>query len=141
MKSLYSVLGFAHEKAVFNRRADTLARLLSEASHDGDSILDVGCGNGKIASLMRSRNGSLTFKGIDVVPRPSCAIPCELYDGHKIPFPDDSFDAVMLIDVLHHTNDPAVVLRECRRVVRNYILIKDHYSKSKMDRWKLTFMD
>ena len=51
MKSLYSVLGFAHEKAVFNRRADTLARLLSEASHDGDSILDVGCGNGKIASI------------------------------------------------------------------------------------------
>jgi hypothetical protein len=32
----------------------------------------------------------------------------------------------VFIDVLHHTNDPVLLLREAARVARNTIVIKDH---------------
>jgi 2-polyprenyl-3-methyl-5-hydroxy-6-metoxy-1,4-benzoquinol methylase len=35
-----------------------------------------------------------------------------------------SFDVVMFVDVLHHTKDPMVLLREARRVARRAIVVK-----------------
>src|SRR5207248_8080226 len=43
-----------------------------------------------------------------------------------IPLPDQSADAVMFIDVLHHTSDPIVLLREAARVATKRVIIKDH---------------
>jgi SAM-dependent methyltransferase len=38
-------------------------------------------------------------------------------DLHRMPFEDQSFDTVLLLEVLLHVADPVTVLRECRRVV------------------------
>jgi ubiquinone/menaquinone biosynthesis C-methylase UbiE len=38
--------------------------------------------------------------------------------GEHIPFPDQSFDAVISSNVLEHVTDPAAVMRECFRVLR-----------------------
>jgi ubiquinone/menaquinone biosynthesis C-methylase UbiE len=34
-----------------------------------------------------------------------------LYDGKKMPFKDNVFDAALLITVLHHTPDPESIVR------------------------------
>jgi SAM-dependent methyltransferase len=39
-------------------------------------------------------------------------------DAARLPFADDSFDAVAALDVLYHLADPRPALREARRVLR-----------------------
>ena len=39
---------------------------------------------------------------------------------------DGTFDAVMFVDVLHHRQDPMILLREGSRVAPRTILIEDH---------------
>jgi SAM-dependent methyltransferase len=78
---------------------------------------------------------------VDVLVRPNTAIPVVAYDGKTLPFEDKSFDAVMMIDVLHHTDDPVATLKECVRVAKQFILVKDHISDSWYDDVRLRFLD
>ena len=48
------------------------------------------------------------------------------FDGRTIPFDDGTFDAVTFVDVLHHTDDATVLLREAARVASTAVVIKDH---------------
>lgn len=47
----------------------------------------------------------------------------------------------MLVDVLHHTNDPVILMTEASRVARRGILIKDHLQQHLLDRACLRLMD
>ena len=47
----------------------------------------------------------------------------------------------MFVDVLHHTNDPVLLLREAARVARNTIVIKDHTLDGFAAAATLRFMD
>ncbi len=50
-------------------------------------------------------------------------------------------DTVMLVDVLHHANDPMELLREARRVTRRAVIIKDHTLEGFCAGVTLRFMD
>jgi SAM-dependent methyltransferase len=126
-----------------NRRVRTLAEHLASLLPETDSLqgLDVGCGSGEVAQSVQQLRSKLTFQGIDVLVRPQTQIPVRQFDGLNIPFPDRSFDFIMLVDVLHHADDAATLLAECVRVSRQFILIKDHYCNSKWDDLRLQLMD
>ena len=136
------MVGQAHSRLVHQRRVKILRgwidRYLPAAA---TSVLDVGSGDGLVLSrIVQSRPG-LVAKGIDVLPRAHTHVPVTLFDGRRIPYDDESFDAVMMIDVLHHTDDPAVLLGEARRVARQCILIKDHLRDGWLAAERLKFMD
>lgn len=120
------ILNTAHNAAVFRRRVRVLADHLAKTIGAGETVLDVGCGDGSIAQAIMERRPELGFRGIDVMLRPHSAIPSDVYDGVTIPYPDKSFDWVTIVDVLHHTDDAAAVLAECARVARQGVVIKDH---------------
>lgn len=62
-------------------------------------------------------------------------------DGKSIPYPDDSFDTVLIIDVLHHTDDPCALVAELARVSSRYVIIKDHVRWGGISYIKLRMMD
>ena len=136
-----STVGKLHDTLVFTRRVEVLASWFARLAPKDALILDVGCGNGLLAAALRSQRPDLTLRGIDVLPREHNHIPVEMFDGTRIPFEDDSFDAVLFSDVLHHTDDPAVLLREARRVTRRCVLIKDHFRQGLAAYQRLRFMD
>lgn len=121
-----SVLGKAHEKLVFSRRSRVLSEKLAALLPANARVLDVGCGDGTIAVLIKGKRPDVTIEGIDVLVRPHAKIPVTKYDGVNIPFEDNSFDAVIFVDVLHHTDNPALMLKEANRVAKTAVILKDH---------------
>jgi SAM-dependent methyltransferase len=89
-------------------------------------LVDVGCGDGLLSSLLAEARPDLEVSGIDVKARPEARIPVSLFDGARIPRPDRGVDVVLFVDVLHHTRDPMLLLGEAARVARRAIVIKDH---------------
>lgn len=88
----------------------------------GDSVLDVGCGTGHLSAYLRDMYGAVST-GIDVKDFRVAEIPFEKFDGTSIPFPDSSFDHVVLSEVLHHSHDPIGLMTECRRVASRRIIV------------------
>lgn len=113
-------------RAWFSSAGQVLADGLCQSLAGVSDVLDVGCGDGTIDAVIGETVPGLSLRGIDVLVRPRTSIPVEPFDGKHLPLPDLSVDAVMFIDVLHHTADQMVLLREASRVARKLVLIKDH---------------
>jgi SAM-dependent methyltransferase len=136
-----SVLQAAHARMVFGRRVRVLSEILSARIPQRAVVLDIGCGDGTIGSLLAKPGSEMSIEGVEFAPRPQCRIPCRAFDGAKLPFADSSFDVCLFVDVLHHTDDVTILLREARRVTRQFVLIKDHLSENRFDFKTLQFMD
>jgi SAM-dependent methyltransferase len=130
-----------HQAGVHRRRVSVLARHLSDLLPVGASVVDVGAGDGLLASRILSNRPDLQWTAIDTLDRPTAHMPVLIYDGETLPFDDRSFDVVLFVDVLHHTTDPMALLREAVRVTRSSLVIKDHLRDGICADTRLRFMD
>lgn len=90
--------------------------------HDAHRILDVGCGTGKNALEIRQLHPSLEYHGVDLLQ--NAHVPSfvhyhqvDLEEG-SLPYPDDHFDAILVLHVLEHLHRPLALGSEIRRVLR-----------------------
>ena len=134
-------LGQAHEKLIFNRRVRVLVDGIGAMLPAGAQMLDVGTGDGQIAKMIGERQDGTVVQGIDIMERETIHIPVTLFDGTTIPMDDNSVDVVTFVDVLHHTDDPQILISEASRVARKFVIIKDHLSENKFDHLTLRAMD
>lgn len=137
---IQKIVGALHSKLVFNRRIQAIANSFKNQLMPG-LVLDVGCGNGMISQLLMGWRDDVFIMGVDTLLRPKTFIPTLQYNGINLPFKDNTFSTVLLVDVLHHTHDPQSVLKECARVCRGNILIKDHFSETRLDLILLKLLD
>lgn len=108
------LLNWTHDRVVHSWRVEALRRSLAPLVPEGAFVLDVGCGDGLLARRLAESRGC-RVEGTDVLSRPAPHILTTLFDGRHIPDEDNSIDVVMLVDVLHHTDDPGTLLSEARR--------------------------
>jgi len=110
----------ARRETLARRRLDLIARTLGRAP-SAIHLLDVGCSNGDfVRSALR-----LGFDAEGVEPAPAAARTAQ-EAGLKVrqglleeaAFPEQSFDAVTLFEVIEHLREPLALLRECWRVLR-----------------------
>jgi SAM-dependent methyltransferase len=131
-----------HSRLIFGRRVEALADNIAAMIPDGvRTVLDVGCGDGTLARSIMQRRPELSVTGVEVRARPHTAIPVREFDGRVLPFADRSHDLVMLVDVLHHAEEPTLLIRETARVAARAVIIKDHLADAWLSHERLRLMD
>ena len=95
----------------------------------GERVLDVATGTGLVAAEIRSR-ADCSIVAVDQSPAMLAAArarfastpgsPAELLqaEAERLPFPDDSFDAVTFTYLLRYVDDPQATMAELARVLR-----------------------
>jgi ubiquinone/menaquinone biosynthesis C-methylase UbiE len=105
-----------------NRKlVDTVVRLSGLAT--GARVADLGCGSGVFASLLHARGYNVV--GLDISPKllqlARTKYPQISFlegDVEALPFPDESFDGVLLSGIVHHLPDPSKCAAEVYRVLK-----------------------
>jgi len=139
---LVPAVTWVHGKLVRDQRTSVLTgHLAAMLPLNCKTVLDVGCGTGRIARGIQDARPDLTIAGVDVLIQPKTAIAVQHFDGKHLPFDNQSMDAVIMVDILHHIDDPMVILREAARVAKLAIIIKDVHADHPFAFSTLAFMD
>ena len=109
-----------------SKKFDHLVRFLPA---DARTVLDIGAGQGALHMALK-KHRSVVYTGIDASPEAvrhiesggGTAIQADI-DGVRLPFEDNSFDAVFACDVLEHVRNPWILLAEMARVSRKYVVV------------------
>lgn len=87
-------------------------------------LLDVGCGSGYLARLLKARLPGLAVHGVDVSrvalarARAHVGWVCQVdLDRGHLPLRSDQYDTVVCVEVLEHLYDPDHALQEIHRVL------------------------
>jgi ubiquinone/menaquinone biosynthesis C-methylase UbiE len=109
----------------FNSGSLTLKYLLEDLGKINGKVLDVGCGSGAFTEAVERHRPDLEVYGCDVsrkaivtAKKESGNILFSVCDAENLPFPDSSFDVVILKFVLEHVSEPKKVLQESYRVLK-----------------------
>jgi SAM-dependent methyltransferase len=140
-RAIHSLVGSFHQAAIFDRRTRVLAQATAARFPEGALVLDVGCGDGTIASLWTRLRPDIRVVGIDTMVRPETKITVGTFNGRHIPHESKSVDVVTFVDVLHHTTEPELLLMDASRVAKRCVIVKDHIAESMLDHATLRFMD
>lgn len=139
---LTTITAALHSRLIFGRRVQALAENIAAMIPAGvRSVLDVGCGDGTLARSIMQRRPELIITGAEIRARPNTAIPVHEFDGRVLPFADRSHDLVMIVDVLHHAEEPLLLIRETARVAAHAVIIKDHLTGAWLSGVRLRAMD
>ncbi len=124
-----------YHSRIVRRESRQAVALVAEHIRTGTAVLDVGCGEGYVAAELAARGASVEL--VDIVDaRRMRGQPFRLFDGLDLPFPDRTFDVVMLNFVLHHVPDDRKMhlLREAARVSRDKVFILEDTPNNAFDR-------
>ena len=113
---------------VYERAAKKMCQDCQDFIKKKSKILDLGCGSAIIAKVFQNFFQAELI-GVDVNDRRIFPIPFEIINGKSLPFPENSFDVVLIAYVLHHSQDPFLLLKEAKRVTRDKILIYEDLSE------------
>jgi 2-polyprenyl-3-methyl-5-hydroxy-6-metoxy-1,4-benzoquinol methylase len=106
----------------YNNERNEVAALVPDTAF---TILDVGCGRGKLGALLKSRVARRRVVGLEIIPAVAAEarnVLDEVITGDlqqvDLPFHHATFDCVVFADVLEHMVDPTGALRKVRPLLR-----------------------
>ncbi|PEN09530.1 hypothetical protein CRI93_02020 [Longimonas halophila] len=119
-----------------------LRALPTHANDDPPTVLDIGCGEGAMGEhIAHTYEWDVTLTDLNAgVPR-SAALPFRPCTPTTLPFDDNTFDAALLVFVLHHADDPEAVMQEALRVSRHRVFVLESVAYHPVQRRLLGWTD
>ena len=97
-----------------------LANLAADSGKPGGRILEVSCGDGRILAALKAKGFAVTGTNFGDYPDFPADIPVRngvnLLEG--LPFEDETFDAVIAMEVIEHIENHRKAIAEMARVLR-----------------------
>nr|WP_294947909.1 class I SAM-dependent methyltransferase [uncultured Mucilaginibacter sp.] len=94
-------------------------------------VLEVGAGDGSILKFLSDQNFAPEYHAVEISDSGVAHIKSrnirglvsvQEFDGYKLPFEDNSFDLIILSHVLEHVEHERLLLREMKRVARQFVI-------------------
>ena len=125
-------------KKLTEQRSIKFAEYLSKLIPENSTVLDFGCGNMYTARELVKRVKGIQVTGIDVVKDQNLddallqnkQLEFKLLQTKEVPFADNTFDIVVALATMHHTENPEYYLSELKRIIKPtgaLILIEEMY--------------
>lgn len=108
-----------YDRAIPFTRLEQMLKVL--ALPDAGSLLDAGGGTGRVAEALGSHVGWVVVADVScgmLVQARQKGLAAASTATEHLPFPDGSFDRVLMVDALHHVVDQAETIRELYRVLK-----------------------
>ena len=116
----FDLLAPIYEKVIPPAAIESMLRELDPSPNC--RLLDAGGGTGRVSGFLQEYVGSVVLSDISMGMlkeaaakqslRPTCAL------TEAMPFADDFFDCVLMVDALHHVKDQAQTARELWRIIK-----------------------
>lgn len=109
----------------------TFDLIVSEARFSGRAVLDMGCGDGFFTLRLWDHTGPYSMVAVDasskaievaISRKEERNIRFEVGNAYHLPYPDNSFDVVLIQSILHHLDDPLQVIREAFRLAPEIVI-------------------
>jgi ubiquinone/menaquinone biosynthesis C-methylase UbiE len=100
-----------------------------KSNADGNTILDLGCGDGSIDRILAEIDTKIQITGLDLEAHEQWKIPhpknlkFETGSIDALPYKAKSFDVVVMKDVLHHMPNPEKTLAEVAKLAKKQVII------------------
>jgi ubiquinone/menaquinone biosynthesis C-methylase UbiE len=120
-----------HTARLFRGIHTSVVEDVAAAAPPGGTVLDAGCGSGRLAVLIAGRRPDLHVRGIDLEPGMvkvaalraeqedlTSRVQFTAADLADLPLPDDSVDLIVSTASLHHWADVDAVIASLGRVLR-----------------------
>ena len=96
------------------------------AKYAGERILDIGCSIGEYSQKLNSLGFNCV--GVDynqkyIEKARMKGVEAYVMDAYHLDFEDNSFDTVLMFEILEHLENPKLALNEAKRVAKKNILI------------------
>lgn len=115
------------QRAIFEPVQRTVLELAEHEVARPGTILDVGCGTGRLLKLAETRFPAAVLSGVDAAPKMVSHAQAGIVEGSRIafqqasaedlPFPNGRFDLVFSTLTFHHWGDQQKAVEEIARVL------------------------
>jgi len=119
MNSHFNILAPFYDRAIPFTRLDQMLKVL-DLPHTG-SLLDAGGGTGRVADALRPYVGQIVVADVSqrmLVQARLKDLSAASTESEHLPFPDGSFDRVLMVDALHHVRNQTETIRELYRILK-----------------------